>query len=136
MIVLDANAALAMVMGTEYGEALEILRLKDERIAAPTLLVTEVTHALTKYVSGEHLTPEETIDCGRDAIALVDDFYDDGNLWVEAMTESVRLGHSSYDLFYFVLARRLGATLFTVDKKLQSLCTANGVNCLWLDAAF
>ena len=48
------------------------------------------------------------------------------------MGESVRLGHSSYDLFYVVLARRTGATLFTLDKKLQDLSLSLGVNSVWL----
>ena len=53
-----------------------------------------------------------------------------------ASTESVRLEHSSYDLFYLILARREGATLFTIDRKLQDLCARNGVNCVWLDKEF
>lgn len=136
MIVLDANAAVAMALGTAYGEAMRDLRLDEERIVAPTLLAAEVTHALTKYMRGGYLTSEEALACGRDAIALVDDFREGETLWAEAMTESVRLDHSSYDLFYLVLARREGATLFTVDRKLQDLCAQNGVNCIWLDTAF
>lgn len=46
--------------------------------------------------------------------------------------ESLRLGHSSYDLFYLVLARRTGATLFTLDKKMQELALDAGINSIWL----
>lgn len=91
---------------------------------------------MAKYVRGGYLTAAEALDCGRDAISLVDDMRDDEDLWAEALTESVRLGHSSYDLFYLVLARREGATLFTIDRKLQDLCARNGVNCIWLDREF
>ena len=35
-----------------------------------------------------------------------------------------------YGMFYFVLARRTGGTLFTVDRKLMKLCRDNGVNCI------
>ncbi|WP_217953004.1 type II toxin-antitoxin system VapC family toxin [Adlercreutzia caecimuris] len=136
MIVIDANAAIAIALGTVYGDGLKQLRLEDERIAAPSLLCAEVSHAMAKYVRGGYLTAAEALDCGRDAISLVDDMRDDGDLWAEALTESVRLGHSSYDLFYLVLARREGATLFTVDRKLQGLCARNGVNCIWLDREF
>lgn len=136
MIVIDANAAIAIALGTVYGEGLKQLRLEDERIAAPSLLCAEVSHAMTKYVRGGYLTAAEALDCGRDAISLVDDMRDDGDLWAEALTESVRLEHSSYDLFYLVLARREGATLFTIDRKLQDLCARNGVNCIWLDKEF
>ena len=136
MIVIDANAAIAIALGTVYGEGLKQLRLEDERIAAPSLLCAEVSHAMMKYVRGGYLTAAEALDCGRDAISLVDDMRDDEDLWAEVLTESVRLEHSSYDLFYLVLARREGATLFTVDRKLQDLCARNGVNCTWLDREF
>lgn len=136
MIVIDANAAIAIALGTVCGEGLKQLRLEDERIAAPSLLCAEVSQIMAKYVRGGYLTAAEALDCGRDAISLVDDMRDDEDLWAEALTESVRLEHSSYDLFYLVLARREGATQFTVDRKLQDLCARNGVNCIWLDRGF
>ena len=136
MIVLDANAAVAMALGMEDGDALEALRLGDEPIAAPQLMHSEVAHTLANYIRGGYLSAAEAIACGQDALLLVDVFYEDATLWAEALTESVRLGHSSYDLFYVILARRLGATLFTLDKKLQDLCAENGVNCIWVDSNF
>ena len=48
----------------------------------------------------------------------------------EVFGEACRLGHSVYDVFYFVLARRLGATLFTEDRRLIELCEQNGVDCV------
>lgn len=136
MIVLDANAAVAIALGVEEGEALALLRLADEPIAAPQLIYAEVTHALSKYIKGNYMDASEAIALGQDALLLVDTFYDDASLWVEALSESVRLGHSTYDLFYIILARRLGATLFTLDRKLQALCAENGVNCIWVDSSF
>ena len=38
MIVMDANAALAVAMGFDVGDALTLLRDEDEEIIAPTLL--------------------------------------------------------------------------------------------------
>lgn len=134
MIVLDTSAALAISMGLEIGDALQLLKLDDEEIIAPSLLHSEVSQALTKYVRGEHLSLEEAIACGRDAILLVDRFVDDSSLWIEATSESLRLQHSSYDMFYLVLARREGATLFTLDQRLQNLCANNGVNCISLES--
>ena len=52
------------------------------------------------------------------------------SLMREVVSESVRLGHPVYDIFYFVLARRLGATLFTLDKRLIKLCEQEGVDCI------
>lgn len=132
MIVLDANAAVAMALGSDLGEALTAQLLAGETVLAPTLLYDEVAHTLVKYVRAGVLSREEAAERGRDAVGLVDEFCDDGQLWTEAMGESLRLGHSSYDLFYLVLARRTGATLFTLDKKLQELALDAGINSIWL----
>lgn len=132
MIVMDVSAALEICFGNTYGQALALLSNADEMVMAPQLFYSEVTHALTKYVKGGYLPQNEALQCGKDAIDLIDEFYPDSDLWIEAMTEAVRLHHSSYDLFYMILARRTGATLFTLDQKLQTLCLENGVNCLFL----
>ena len=130
MIVMDANAALAIAMGTDTGEALSLLQCAEEEVIAPSLINAEVAHALTKYIRGNHIPSDEAIACGRDALAIVDRFVDDSSLWIEATTEAIRLDHSSYDMFYLLLARREGATLFTLDRRLQSLCESHGVNCV------
>ncbi len=130
MIVIDANAALAVAMGLDVGDALMMLRSYDEKIIAPSLVKAEVAHALTKYVRGGYLETGEAVACGRDALLLVDEFIDDGSLWVEAVSESIRLGHSSYDLFYLLLARRECAVLFTLDRKLQRLCERERISCI------
>lgn len=134
MIVMDASAALAISMGLDTGNALRLLELADEEVIAPSLIHSEVSHALTKYIRGKYLTLESALACGRDAILLIDRFMDDGSLWIEATSESIRLGHSSYDMFYLILARREGATLFTLNRRLQSLCAENGINCIGLES--
>lgn len=98
MIVMDANAALAVAMGFDVGDALTLLRDEDEEIIAPTLLTAEVCHALSKYVRGGYMEVRDAVDCGRDALSLVDRFVDDSALWVESLSEAVRLDHSSYDM--------------------------------------
>ena len=94
------------------------------------LLTAEVCHALSKYVRGGYMEVRDAVDCGRDALSLVDRFVDDSALWVESLSEAVRLDHSSYDMFYLLLARRECATLFTLDRKLQDLSSRCGVNCV------
>jgi predicted nucleic acid-binding protein len=61
---------------------------------------------------------------------LVDYYVDVSENHVEAFAESLRLEHSAYDLLYSTLARRNGATLFTLDRKLIELCRREGVNCV------
>ena len=130
MIVMDANAALAVAMGLDVGDAPTLLCDEDEEIIAPTLLTAEVCHTLSKYVQGGYMEVRDAVDCGRDALSLVDRFVDDSALWIESLSEAARLDHSSYDMFYLLLARRECATLFTLDRKLQDLSSRCGVNCV------
>ena len=78
----------------------------------------------------EGITSEDAEACFAECIALIDEFYPIEDLQAEALRESIRLNHSTYDLFYFVLARRTGGILFTLDRKLMKLCQENGVNCI------
>lgn len=64
----------------------------------------------------------------NDALDLVDETVELGLLYREALAESLRLGHSVYDMFYFVLARREDATLVTCDRRLDALCEQEGVS--------
>lgn len=74
--------------------------------------------------------------CVRDLRVYVDalggrifHYRDKTGLEAEILHESLRLDHSSYDLAYLVLARRTGATLFTLDGKLADACERCGVSC-------
>lgn len=133
MIILDANAAVAMSMGSDMGRALSSLCARGEPTIAPRLLFSEVIHSVAKYERAGLLSADEALAHAQKAISIVDEFYDEDDLWAEVMSESMRLGHSSYDMFYFVLARRHVATLFTLDRRLQRLCLENGVNAVCLD---
>lgn len=136
MIVLDCNAAVAMASKTEEGHALSMLIETGEEIIAPSLFYAELMHALCKMTRAGMLSKEAAAEKGTYALSLVDRFVDDSQFWPEAMTLSLDLSHSSYDMFYLLLARRTGATVFTLDRKLQNLCLDNGVNCLFTDAEF
>lgn len=130
MIVLDCNAALAMALGSDEGRALSMLAETGEQTIAPTLFHAELAHVLAKYVKGGYFGKSQALEIGRDAAALVSSFCDDGALWPEAMSESIRLDHSSYDMLYFILARRTGSALFTLDVQLAALCAREGVDCV------
>lgn len=136
MIVLDCSAAIAMALGSDEGRALDTLVSTDEEIIAPALFHSELAHVMCKYVQMGWLGKRDAIEKGGYALELVDRFVDDGQFWPEAMTSSLELNHSSYDMPYFLLARRTGSTVFTLDRKLQRLCLDNGVDCLFTDVEF
>lgn len=130
MIVLDVNAAVAIAHETEDGLALQKLMLRGEEIIAPNLFIIELGNVAWKLVSAKIITEKEAFTLINCASALVDRYIEVEDLLVESVHEAIRNNHPIYDLLYLVTARRNGATLFTLDKKLRKLCIANGVNCI------
>lgn len=128
MIVLDACAAIEMVRQTPVGNGLQSLMLCNEKVIAPELYRVEVGSVVRKIRRSEHLDKELANRYYDKVIALVDDFVPTPELSTEAFAESLRLDHSTYDMLYFVLARRTMGTLFTLDKRLIALCEQHGVN--------
>lgn len=131
MLVLDASAGMCIGLESPESSALSSLISEGEKVIAPQLYYAEVTQALWKHVRSGLLPVSEAQERLQRITALVDEFIPLESLFNEAFTESLRLGHSAYDVFYFVLARRNAATLCTLDQRLQQLCLKNGVNCFY-----
>lgn len=120
-VVLDASAAMNLVMRTERASAL-IARLEVARVViSPSLYQSEVANALWKYVRVGRLDKDLALERFDEAVGLVDQFEPDDRLVVEAMTLAVRHGHPVYDLLYVVLAMRNGARILSSDKRLLGL---------------
>lgn len=130
MMVLDASAAVEVVRKTPDGMALRYFMDVNEAIASCELFRAETASVFRKLARVNALSLEVAESTYNESIALVDEFYPIESLQAEAFRESIRLDHSTYDLFYFVLARRLGATLLTLDRKLMHLCEKHGVSCI------
>ena len=130
MLILDSSAAIAIAFERPEGEILRSLTCKGERVVAPELYLAEMAHAVEKYVRGGYVSAATGATVFDKAVGMVDELVPMAPLAREALSESLRLWHSSYDMFYFVLARRNAATLCTLDRRLQKLCLANGVNCI------
>lgn len=130
MIVLDSSAACDMARQTEEGLAFCSLMLTEEKVISCDLLRAESVSVFRKLCRRGIVAADEAQDCYADSVAFVDKFYTMEELQEEVLAESIRLDHSSYDMFYFVLARRFAATLFTLDRKLIRLCEEQGVQCV------
>lgn len=130
MIVLDCSAAINIVRRTPAGRALKGLMVTNECHIAPELFRAEAASALTKYVRAGTYDRKEALVYLEKALALVDEFHPLSENSVEAFSEACRLNHSVYDMYYFTLARRYGATLFTEDRSLIELCEREGVECV------
>ncbi len=130
MIVLDASAAVEIVRNTKMGWALQELALTNEKKITCELMRAEAASVFRKFVRMKAVDADAADRLLAETTALPDEYYPLDDLQSEALRESIRLDHSIYDMFYFVLARRTGATLFTTDRKLQDLCREHGVECV------
>lgn len=130
MIVLDSSAACDMVRKTEEGMAFRALMLSEEKVISCELLRAEVVSVFRKLCRRGIIPIENVQSYLAESTSLVNEYYSIQELQEEVLSESIRLDHSSYDMFYFVLARRFGATLFTLDRKLIRLCEKHGVQCV------
>lgn len=129
-MVLDCSAAVHIARGTELGESFSwLMGLDPECSIAPELFLAEVGNAFWKYARAGLCDASGMRSYIRQAVALVDEFAPIEELYVEAASEALRLDHSVYDMQYFVLARRCGATLVTADRGLNALCEKEGVAC-------
>ena len=131
MIVLDCSAAFDIALATARGRGFMRLMRPQEKVIAPAIYQVEVADAAWKYVHARMKPEAEARLIMETALALPDEIIPIDGLITEAFVQGSRVDHGVYDMLYLVLARRYGATLFTSDKKLQQLCHANNVDCIY-----
>ncbi|MGH3848254.1 MAG: type II toxin-antitoxin system VapC family toxin [Pseudonocardiaceae bacterium] len=119
MIVLDASAAIELLLATDAGEAVA-RRITDpsEVLHAPHLLSAEVAQVLRRYEASGVITAEEGVAALDDLVALDIEKHDHddllGRVW------DLRPNLTSYDALYVALAEILDAPLLTFDTKIAS----------------
>jgi len=127
MIVLDVSAAYEILLKKEHSDFFASKLKQSQYIIAPDLFVSEMVNTAWKYHQFGHLTHEELLLLIDDGLNLIDEFFPVIDFWKEALAESIRLKHSVYDVFYFLVARRNDAHLLTRDRKLIQIATENGL---------
>jgi predicted nucleic acid-binding protein len=120
--LLDASAAIEVILSRPAAKELSALVSKAELVLAPDLYIAEVSNALWKHAkaSGDSEGYTELLD---DAVALPDDLIDSVSLYREAFALSLKYQQPVYDALYLVVARRNSATILTVDRRLRSLAS-------------
>jgi predicted nucleic acid-binding protein len=120
--VLDASAAIQIVLKKEKAKHFTKYYEKANWVIAPELFIPEITNVLWKYYKAKFFGTEECRQFVSDSISLADEFFESRDLWTEVLGESIKYNHSAYDLFYLVLARRNNAILLSNDMDLIKLC--------------
>lgn len=126
-LVLDASAAIHLVLGTEGASAVADALEAASLVLAPDLYFAETASALWKYVRAGHLATPDADSRFEESMALVDETWSAESLAREVFAEANRLNHPVYDLYYAVLARRNGASLLTFDRRLATLARGLGL---------
>ncbi len=128
--VLDASAGIEVVLNrsraVDIVEKLEVSR----NVYSPELYKAEVTNALWQYLKAGKISKDKAVSALALAIGLVDVYADPAEYSTEVLLESLRLNHSSYDMFYLVLTRRRSSTLLSLDKKLNAAADREGLDIL------
>jgi len=117
MIVLDASAAVELVLRLPLGDAVAArLADPDQAIHAPHLLAVEVAQVVRRYVHRGELRP------GRGEEALLDladlDIVRHPHEPLLARMWRLRSNLTAYDAAYVALAEALDAPLLTLDTRL------------------
>ena len=120
-LVLDASAALEAVLGRpKAGAVLDFIETANA-VRAPELYAAEVANALWKHVRAGDLDLEEVQKALRIAFDLIDATIPSRELAEEALATAAAYDHPVYDALYVITARRTGATVCTLDRRLASL---------------
>lgn len=128
--VLDASAAVHIVCGLPAAEELLASLADTAQVMAPSLYSGEVANALWKYVTHESMPRDEASQLLSDARNLIDLPVATEELVEEALVAAVIYGHSVYDMTYAVLARRHGARVMTMDRRLAGALGEMKIDCL------
>ena len=117
MIVLDASAALELVLNTPTGRRVAA-RIADptQSLHAPHLLSVEVTQVLRRYVLAGWMQEEDGAAALGDLVDLGVETYEHEPLLLRAWIWRDTL--TAYDGVYVALAEALDSPLLTTDRRL------------------
>ena len=117
MIVLDASAAIELLLNTSLGERVgERLAGSGETLHAPHLLDVEVLHVVRRLCAGGTVGERRARQALTDLADLPVVRYSHEDLIGRAWT--MRAALTAYDAMYVALAEALEATVVTCDGRL------------------
>ena len=136
IVVLDASAAIEIVLHRNSAENLAKYIIEADWVIAPTLFISEVTNTIWKYQKFADFPYSSCEKALEQALALPDDFINELELYREAFKLSCTLDHSVYDMLYLLAARRNNGILLTLDKQLIKIAIKCSVEICELQAGF
>jgi len=102
IIVLDASAGIEIALDREKAKIFEAQLLNASKIITSDLYKAETANVIWKYVKANLLPKEDAMQIYGNCENIIDEFVDISENAEEAISESIRLNHSTYDLLYFI----------------------------------
>jgi predicted nucleic acid-binding protein len=127
IVVLDASAGIEIALGREKAKSFSANLLNATKVITSDLYKAETANVIWKYVNAKLLEKEKSIRVYQYCKEIIDEYIDISENIEESINESIRLKHPTYDLLYLTLARRNGALLLSIDKRLNELAKKNGI---------
>jgi predicted nucleic acid-binding protein len=128
IVLLDSNAAIEIVLKREKGKIFRDLIEAAEKTVSSEFFRIEVANVIRKYYHGNYLKKADCNKVMELAENLVDEYVPIKDNHLEALNEAIRLNFSAYDMLYLTLARRMGATLVTLDRQLNTIAKKEGID--------
>jgi predicted nucleic acid-binding protein len=125
--VLDASAAIEIVV--ERTQAARLAAILEEAgvVLAPGLFVSEVVNTIWKYYRFEQWNLAVCDRAIESALGMVDALVPSIELYGEAFLLARTARRPAYGMFYLALARREDATLLTADAQLRKEAERQGI---------
>lgn len=118
-LVVDASVAIAWFV-EEPATAMAEPLLRNRRLFAPDLIVSEVTNVLWRLARTGKIGEEHVATACRELPHSVAALIPCSVLMGRAYGIARSLDHPAYDCFYLALAESLQAPLITLDKRLYA----------------
>lgn len=125
--VLDASAAIEIVVERPQAARLRDILQEASLVLAPDLFVSEVVNVVWKYHQFEQWSLPVCDRTLESALSLVDVLVPSKELYGEAFLLARTARRPAYDMFYVALARREDATLLTTDAQLRKEAARQGI---------
>ena len=120
MIVLDASAALELVLLTSTGQRVaSLIEFREETLQAPHLIDLEVLQAIRRFFRVRSLLPVRASEALVDSADLRIERY--GHLVLANRIWELCDSATAYDAAYLALAETFPATLMTCDAALAKV---------------
>lgn len=119
MIVVDTNIIIALYIENPHQDEIDMLFLRDPLWLAPSLWRSEFRNALLQYIRHNTITLDRAMTI-MDASEKLMEMAEFEPVSADILRLAVGSGCSAYDCEYVALARTLGTSLITYDRKLLS----------------